>query len=81
VLSHRRLSVSQSEAVPFSNSPYQDPHPSSPLQHHLTTLKLPPTIDDTDSGAIFHDHDENVNGLPVETAKEHTGLRTFNNFV
>ncbi|KAI0278278.1 AMP deaminase [Russula aff. rugulosa BPL654] len=69
VLSHRRTSVPQSEAVPFSNSPYHDPHPSTPLQHNLTTFKLPPTIDDTDSSAIFHE--KNANGLLFETAKEH----------
>lgn len=45
-------------------------------QHVLTTLKLPPTIDDTESSAFLHD--ENANGLPVEPANEHTGPRTFN---
>lgn len=48
-------------------------------QHVLTTLKLPPTIDDTESSAIFHD--EHANGLPVEPSNEHTGPRTFDELV
>jgi hypothetical protein len=78
-LSHRRLSAPQSEAVPFSNSPYLDPHPTTPVQLPLPAFKLPPTIvDGPDSSAVFHE--ENANGLPVETAKEHTGPCTFNDF-
>ncbi|KAH9953331.1 AMP deaminase [Russula dissimulans] len=67
VLSHRRQSVPQSEAVPFSGSPYV---PSSPVQHAVPTLKLPPTIDDIDQSPF--DHEENANGVPVEAVKEHT---------
>lgn len=76
MLSHRRPSVSQSEAIPYTNSPYHDPRPGTPSQLNVTTFKLPPTIDDS---VIFHE--ENANGLPVETAKEHTSPRMFNDIV
>jgi hypothetical protein len=67
--------------VPFSNSPYLDPRPTSPEQHAFTTLKLPPTIIDgpESSNAIFQG--ENVNGLPVEAANEHASPRTVNDFL
>ncbi len=80
MLSHRRQSVPQSEAVPvppFSSSPYLVPLPSTPLQHpSLSSFKLPSTIDD--SSAIY---EEDVDGVPVEAVKEHTDLRTVADFV
>jgi hypothetical protein len=67
--------------VPFSNSPYLDPHPTTPVQHVFTTLKLPPTIIDgaETSSAIFQE--ENANGLLVEAANEHASPRTVNDFL
>jgi len=73
VLSHRRQSVPQSEAVPFSTSPYV--LPSSPVQHAISTFKLPPTIDDIEQSPI--DHQENADGVPAEAVKEHTGPGTL----
>ncbi|KAH9985064.1 AMP deaminase [Russula compacta] len=75
VLSNRRPSVPQSEAVPlFSGSPYLDPHPTTPIQQPLTTLKLPPAIDGTDSSPIHHEED--ADDMQAETAKEYTDSRT-----
>jgi hypothetical protein len=79
VLSHRRQSVPQSEAVPFSISPYLVPLPSTPLQHPSSAFKLPPTFDGSDSSAIYHE--EVVNAAPLEPVKEHAESRTFIGFV
>ncbi|KAI9439386.1 AMP deaminase [Russula earlei] len=71
VLSQRRQSVPQSDAVPltpFSGSPYLS---TSPTQPYLTTFKLPPTIDDIDSSATHHVEGHDLNGIPVETVEEH----------
>jgi len=78
VLSHRRQSFSQTEAVPPSTSPYLVPLPSTPLQHPLPTFKLPHPIVSADSSAIY---EEDANGVPVEPVKEHTDPRTIDNSV
>lgn len=80
MLSNRRPSVPQSEAVPFfSGSPYLDPHPTTPIQQPLTNLKLPPTMDGTDPSPIHHEGD--ADGVQVETVNEYTDSRTVNELV
>ncbi|KAI0248636.1 AMP deaminase [Lactifluus subvellereus] len=66
VLSHRRQSVSQSEAVPpFTSSPFLSPLPDTPIQHTQATS---PFVDGTDSSAVLP---EGVNGEPVQPVKEY----------
>ena len=78
MLSHRRPSVPQSEAVLPSNSPYLVPLPTTPLLHPLPTFKLPHPIDGADSSAIY---EEDADGVPVGPVKEHPDPRTIHHCV